>query len=49
MRPLIHLRDVWKVPHVADYAERIVTFRDGRIVSDVLQAPSRQATEALRA
>ena len=36
-------------PHVADYAERIVTFRDGRIVSDEPQAPSRRATEAIRA
>jgi len=36
-------------PHVADYTERIVTFRDGRIVSDEPQAPSRHATEAVRA
>ena len=36
-------------PHIADYAERIVTFRDGRIVSDVPQAPSRSPTEAVRA
>ena len=36
-------------PHVADYAERIVTFRDGRIVSDVPHAPSRDTTEAARA
>jgi len=35
--------------HIADYAERIVTFRDGRIVSDVPQAPSRSPTEAVRA
>jgi len=36
-------------PHIADYTERIVTFRDGRIVSDEPQAPSRHATEAVRA
>ena len=36
-------------PHIADYTERIVTFRDGRIVSDVPQAPSRRAPEAARA
>jgi len=36
-------------PHIADYAERIVTFRDGRIVSDVPQVPSRSPTEAVRA
>ena len=36
-------------PHIADYTERIVSFRDGRIVSDVPQAPSRRATEAVRA
>jgi len=36
-------------PHIADYTERIVSFRDGRIVSDVPQAPSRRATEAARA
>jgi len=36
-------------PHIADYTERVVTFRDGRIVSDVPQAPSRRATEAARA
>src|SRR6184192_175174 len=35
-------------PHIADYTERIVTFRDGRIVSDVPQAPSRRAPEAAR-
>ena len=35
--------------HIADYAERIVTFRDGRIVSDVPQAPSSHVTEAVRA
>ena len=32
-------------PHIADYSERILTFRDGRIVSDV----PRHATEAARA
>src|SRR5216117_802944 len=36
-------------PHIADYTERIVTFRDGRIVSDEPQAPSRHATQAVRA
>jgi putative ABC transport system ATP-binding protein len=36
-------------PHIADYTERVVTFRDGRIVSDVPQAPSRHAKEAVRA
>jgi putative ABC transport system ATP-binding protein len=36
-------------PHIADYTERVVTFRDGRIVSDVPQAPSRHAKEAARA
>ncbi|HSV05786.1 MAG TPA: ABC transporter ATP-binding protein, partial [Candidatus Binatus sp.] len=36
-------------PHIADYTERVVTFRDGRIVSDVPQAPFRRATEAARA
>ena len=36
-------------PHIADYAQRIVTFRDGRIVSDVPQAPSQHPTEAVRA
>jgi putative ABC transport system ATP-binding protein len=36
-------------PHIADYAERVVTFRDGRIVSDVPQAPSRHAMEVVRA
>src|SRR5256712_5535921 len=36
-------------PHIADYAERIITFRDGRLVSDVPQAPSSHATEAVRA
>jgi len=36
-------------PHIADYTERIVSFRDGRIVSDAPQAPSRRATEAARA
>src|SRR5207237_1741808 len=40
---------VTHAPHVADYAERIVTFRAGRIVSDEPQAPSRRATEAIRA
>ena len=36
-------------PHIAYYAERVVTFRDGRIVSDVPQAPTSHATEAVRA
>jgi putative ABC transport system ATP-binding protein len=36
-------------PHIADYTERVVTFRDGRIVSDIPQAPFRRATEAARA
>ena len=36
-------------PHIAEYAERIVTFRDGRIVSDVPQAPSSHAADAVRA
>ena len=36
-------------PHIADYTERVVTFRDGRIVSDLAQAPSRRAAEAVRA
>jgi putative ABC transport system ATP-binding protein len=35
-------------PHIADFAQRIVTFRDGRIVSDVPRAASRQALEAVR-
>ena len=35
-------------PHIAYYAERVVTFRDGRIVSDVPQASSRSAPEAAR-
>jgi len=36
-------------PHIADYAERVVTFRDGRIVSDVPQSQSPRTTEAVRA
>jgi len=36
-------------PHIADYTERVVTFRDGRIVSDVPQAPSRRAAGAVPA
>jgi putative ABC transport system ATP-binding protein len=35
-------------PHIADFAQRIVTFRDGRIVSDLPRAASRQALEAVR-
>jgi len=34
---------------IAEYTERIITFRDGRIVSDVPHAPSRLAREAARA
>src|SRR5262245_1836315 len=33
-------------PLIADYTERIVTFHDGRIVSDVPHTPSRHAMEA---
>jgi putative ABC transport system ATP-binding protein len=36
-------------PHIAGYTERIVTFRDGRIVSDVPQASSPHAAEPARA
>jgi putative ABC transport system ATP-binding protein len=36
-------------PDIADYTERIITFRDGRIVSDVPHAPSRLTREAARA
>ena len=35
-------------PHVAEYTQRIVTFRDGRIVSDLPRAPSRHALEIVR-
>src|SRR5947208_729465 len=35
-------------PHIADYTERVVTFRDGRIVSDLPQVSSRHAPEAAR-
>ena len=35
-------------PHIADFAQRIVTFRDGRIVSDLPRAASRHALEAVR-
>src|SRR5213595_1989739 len=35
-------------PHIADYTERVVTFRDGRIVSDLAQVSSRHAPEAAR-
>ena len=31
-------------PHIADYTERVITFRDGRIVSDLAQAGTREAT-----
>ena len=34
--------------HIADYTERVVTFRDGRIVSDLPQVSSRHAPEAAR-
>src|SRR5439155_1339500 len=34
---------------IADYTERIVTFRDGRIVSDVPHAPSRLVREVAQA
>src|SRR2546425_1211267 len=35
-------------PHIADYTERVVTFRDGRIVSDLPQVSSRHAPEVAR-
>ena len=34
--------------HIADYTQRIVTFRDGRIVSDLPRAESRHALEIVR-
>jgi putative ABC transport system ATP-binding protein len=36
-------------PDIADYTERIITFRDGHIVSDVAHEPSRQAMEVRQA
>ena len=35
-------------PHIADYTERVVTFRDGRIVSDLPRAASRHTLEIVR-
>jgi len=35
-------------PDIADYAERIVTFRDGHIVSDVAHQPTRTRVEGMR-
>jgi len=34
---------------IAGYTERIITFRDGRIVSDVPHAPSRLVREVAQA
>src|SRR5206468_2760273 len=35
-------------PHIAEYTQRVVTFRDGRIVSDLPRAASRHTLEIVR-
>ena len=35
-------------PHIAEYTRRVVTFRDGRIVSDLPRAASRHTLEIVR-
>src|SRR3989442_7698601 len=35
-------------PHIAEYTHRVVTFRDGRIVSDLPRAASRHTLEIVR-